>query len=214
MTRLNFDRIAKPYRWLEYLSLGRALEHCRFHFLPQTHACRHALVLGDGDGRFTAKLLETNRAVQVDVVDISQKMLMLLLRRSGASARRIRTYHDDALKFSYTSTGRHYDLVVTHFFLDCLTQDEVDRLITRIQPSLANDALWVISDFRIPGGLMRFPAQAYVGSLYLVFRWLTGLRVTRLPDYATALIGHGLRREAYNHSLAGLLTSEVWSWHD
>ena len=71
MTRLNFDRIARPYRWLEYLSLGRALERCRFHFLPRLRDCRRALVLGDGDGRFTAKLLDANPSVQVDAVDIS-----------------------------------------------------------------------------------------------------------------------------------------------
>ena len=210
MTRLNFDRIARPYRWLEYLSLGKMLERCRFHFLPRLRDCRRALVLGDGDGRFTAKLLRANPSVQVDAVDISRTMLTLLLSRSETSAARIRTYHADALTFPYESTDDPYDLVVTHFFLDGLTLNEVERLVKRVKPALAPDSLWIVSDFRIPSGPMHFVARVYVRSLYLAFRMLTALRTTRLPDHAAALIEHGFRREDYNHSLAGLLSSEVW----
>ena len=53
----NFDLIARPYRWLEYLTFGPALARCRNHFLPQLTDRRAALVLGDGDGRFLARLL-------------------------------------------------------------------------------------------------------------------------------------------------------------
>jgi hypothetical protein len=53
----NFDRIARPYRWLEYLTLGRSLERAREVFLPLLKDRRQALILGDGDGRFTARLL-------------------------------------------------------------------------------------------------------------------------------------------------------------
>ena len=45
---LNFDRLARPYRWLEYATFGRTLERCRFHFLPALTSARRALVLGDG----------------------------------------------------------------------------------------------------------------------------------------------------------------------
>ena len=210
MTRLNFDRIARPYRWLEYLSLGRALERCRFHFLPRVRDCRRALILGDGDGRFTAKLLEANPSVEVDAIDISQTMLALLRERSAAAASRTRTYNADALTFPYESAAKPYDLVVTHFFLDCLTQDELEHLVKRIQPALAPYAIWLVSDFHIPAGLMRLPARAYVRSLYLAFRVLTGLRTSQLPDHAASLIEHGFSREAYNLSLAGLLSSEMW----
>ena len=34
----NFDYIAAPYRRLEYLTLGRTLEHARFHYLPNRRA--------------------------------------------------------------------------------------------------------------------------------------------------------------------------------
>lgn len=210
MKQPNFDILARPYRWLEYLSLGRALERCRFHFLPQLHSCQHALVLGDGDGRFTAKLLAANPRVEVDAIDISQTMLTLLRQRSESAVDRLHTHHADARTFPYGSVGKSYDLVVTHFFLDCLTQPELDQLIGRIAPVLAPETLWLVSDFRIPQGTMRLPARAYVRSLYFAFRVLTYLETTRLPDYVTPMAEHGFACVASHYSLAGLLGTEVW----
>ncbi len=207
----DFNLIARPYRWLEYLTLGTALEHCRNHYLPQLHNRNHALILGDGDGRFLAQLLKRNQDLRADAVDISDTMLKLLSKRCEEAtpnvANRLRTRHANALTFSLEGP---YDLVVTHFFLDCLTQPDLNALITRIALTLTPGALWLISDFRIPPGPMRLPARLLVRSLYLAFRLLTGLRTTRLPDHATPLTQAGLTRISKQHRLAGLLTTELW----
>ena len=214
MKQPNFDRIARPYRWLEYLTVGKALERCRFHFLPQLLDCRRALILGDGDGRFTASLLAANPSLQADALDISPAMLALLRRHCEAAAPdaagRLRTHQANALAFPYAASTRPYDLVVAHFFLDCLTQPELDGLIARIAPALAPGALWLVSDFRIPPGPMRLPARAYIRSLYFAFRVLTGLRTTKLPDHAIPLRKSGFTRKAHHHLLAGLLTTQLW----
>jgi SAM-dependent methyltransferase len=209
----NFDRIARPYRWLEYLTLGRALERCRFHYLPSLLQQKRALILGDGDGRFLARLLAQNPQLEADAVDTSAAMLELLDRRCKAAspdtATRLQIRHANALTFS-PAQEKKYDLVVTHFFLDCLTQPDLEALITRIAPTLAPGAFWLISDFRIPSGSVRLPAKIVVRTLYLAFRILTGLRTTRLPDHANPLTQAGLIRIAYHYRLAGLLTAELW----
>jgi SAM-dependent methyltransferase len=211
VTQPNFNRIARPYRWLEYLTLGSALENCRNHYLPQLLDRRRALVLGDGDGRFLAQLLASNPDLYADAIDTSATMLQLLRQRCEAAtpnaATRLRTHHADAITVPLEDS---YDLVVTHFFLDCLTQPDLDTLITRVNPTITPGALWLISDFRIPNGLMRLPAKLLVRGLYLAFRLLTGLRTTHLPDYATPLTQAGLTRIAHQHHLAGLLTTELW----
>jgi ubiquinone/menaquinone biosynthesis C-methylase UbiE len=207
----NFDRIARLYRPLEYLTLGRALECCRLHLLPQLRSRTHALVLGDGDGRFLSQLLHQNPTLQADAIDTSAAMLHLLRTRCRAAHSRLRTHQIDALAFAATQPATAYDLVVTHFFLDCLTQPEVDLLATRIAPLLAPDGLWLVSDFRIPTGPLTLPALIFVRCLYLVFRMLTGLRVTALPDHASALSRAGLALIAQHHSFSGILTTELWS---
>ena len=102
------------------------------------------------------------------------------------------------------------DLIVAHFFFDCFHQSELDMLIARLATAALPDALWLISDFRLPRGLLHWPAGIYVRSLYLAFRLLTGLRVTRLPNHAVPLRATGLAPVAIRHSLFGLLTTELW----
>jgi SAM-dependent methyltransferase len=203
----DFNLIARPYRWLEYLTLGRALERCRLYFLPLLLDQKRALVLGDGDGRFLSALLSANPHIHASAVDTSATMLQLLSKRCKDDATRLETHHTSALTFAPTGP---YDLVVTHFFLDCLTQSELETLINRIAPTLTPSALWLVSDFRIPPGPMRLPARMVVRSLYLAFRIITGLRTVRLPDYATPLAKMGLTRVAHHYSLGGLLTTELW----
>jgi SAM-dependent methyltransferase len=208
----NFDLIARPYRWLEYVTLGSALEHCRLHYLPSLLKRDRALVLGDGDGRFLAQLLAENPHLRADAIDTSAAMLRLLRQRCEALATnastRLNTHQASALTCPLDGP---YDLIVTHFFLDCLTQPELETFLQNLTPHLAPKALWLISDFRIPSqGPFRLVARAVVRSLYLAFRILTNLRVTTLPDHATPLIQSGFTRIAQHHRLAGLLTTELW----
>jgi len=202
----NFDGMARAYRWLEYLTLGPLLQRTRVHFLPLLRDCRSAIVLGDGDGRFLAALLRQNTTLHADAVDSSASMLALLSRRTDPA--RVTTHHVDALDFRPKET---VDLIATHFFLDCLTQDEVDTLTQRLVTSLKPGGLWVVSDFRIPAGLMHLPARLCVGVLYRIFGLLTGLQVRHLPDINGALSKAGLTRIGLHHWLFGLLTSELWS---
>ena len=207
MTQPNFDPIARPYRWLEYLTLGPILQRCRTHHLSLLLDRKQTLVLGDGDGRFLAALLSVNPKLQADAVDTSATMLQLLRQRCQPHTARLHTHHQSALTFAPTKT---YDLIITHFFLDCLTQTELEALVAHLTPHLAPDALWLVSDFRIPTGPMRLPARILVRSLYLVFRVLTGLRTTHLPNHEAPLTRAGLTRTARHHSLFGLLTTEIW----
>src|SRR5579863_4397150 len=169
----NFDRLVQVYRWMELVSFGPALWRCRCHFLGEIHACRRALVLGDGDGRFTARLLEVNRAVQIDAVDASPAMLRALLDRAGLERERVRTHCADVRLWEPGGLG--YDLVVSHFFLDCLTTDEVAALAQRLRASLAPQAQWLISEFAVPENRFgRLVATPLVRGLYGAFRVLAG----------------------------------------
>jgi ubiquinone/menaquinone biosynthesis C-methylase UbiE len=209
----NFDHIARPYRWLEYLTLGRALERCRNRYLPRLLDRRQALILGDGDGRFTSNLLDINQKIRVVAVDTSAVMLELLRRRSAPAIQndpaRLRAVQQNALDYLPDSSP---DLIVTHFFLDCLDQPDLNLLVSNLSRHVSTGALWLISDFQIPTGNMRIPARLYVRTLYLAFRLLTGLRVTHLPDHAKPLAGAGFIRTARQTSLFGILATEIWTY--
>lgn len=216
MTPPNFDRIASSYRWLEYLTLGRSLERCRLHFLPKLLDRTRALVLGDGDGRFLAALLSQNTALKAEAVDTSAAMLSLLSSRcqrtAPAAESRLTIHRSEALRHLAGATQKTYDLVITHFFLDCLTQGEVETLVKRVSQRLTPGAVWLISDFRVPPGVMSYPAILLVRSLYFAFRILTGLRTTRLPQHAEILTPT-FTQTASSQFLFGLLTTELWTFN-
>jgi len=206
----DFDWMARPYRWLEYLTFGPFLWRCRVRWLPQLGGCRSALVLGDGDGRFTAALLRSNPQIRVHAADLSPRMLVSLKQAAKENIGRVTTEIAD-LRVSRPDEGASYDLIVSHFFLDCLTTGEVADLALRLAPWVAPNALWVVSDFAIPATLFgKLVARPLVAGLYLAFRWLTGLRQRSLPDHAPALAAAGWRLQDEDRQLGGLLFSQIW----
>ena len=206
----NFDRLAKVYRWMELFTFGPCLSHCREAFLPELASVRRALILGDGDGRFGAELLRANPYVEICAVDASPAMLAVLLRRAGADASRVCVCCADAR--GWQPEMPPYDLVVTHFFLDCLTSEECFALAARVRGAVSPRAVWIVSEFAIPESRFgRWVARPLVWLLYRAFGLLTGLKMRRLPDYHFALREAGFtlaRRRAW---LCGLLASEMWA---
>ena len=206
-----FNRIARLYRTAEYLSFGLILERCRFHYIPAVAHCHRALVFGDGDGRFLARLLAVTPNLHADAVDASPVMLRLLSTRiARLDARsRLTIACADARTFQPLTS---YDLVCTHFFLDCLTPSEADRLIARLRPHLIPGAQWLVSEFQIPSGNRYYArlGQGIISVLYAAFRLLTGLTVRQIPPWSALLARHGFRRSSSRSWLGGLLVSEVW----
>jgi hypothetical protein len=105
-----------------------------------------------------------------------------------------------------------YDLIATHFFLDCLTTQEVQSLAEKLRGSVSPSAAWVVSEFAVPPGWFgRLVASPLIFALYRAFGWLTGLAVRSLPDHAAALGQAGFTLQERRAWLAGLLVSERWS---
>ena len=206
----NFDRVARIYRWVEYLALGPLLKRTREKFLPQLTGARRALLLGDGDGRFAAALLRCAPEVHLHAVDSSAAMLRLLHRRCARDGNDTRATVEQGSVLGMGARSS-YDLVTTHFLLDCLTQNEVEALTTQLATQVSPGCLWVVSEFGMPRGrLSGLVAAWYIRLLYLGFRVLTGLRVQQLPDPQSALEAAGFHRLSRVERLGGLLYAELW----
>jgi hypothetical protein len=260
----NFDSVARIYRWAEYLTLGPLLQRTRTHFLPRLLHCRQALVLGDGDGRFLARLFQQNPNLQAVAVDTSSTMLQLLAQRCP-TAQTVRadamtfieafasphlnnneasphftppeaspqfTHPEASPRFTHPEASPQFrypeasasgfispgenggalapDLIVTHFFLDCLDQPEVDRLALRLA-TVRPGTLWILSDFGPPSPTLLKPLAAlYIRALYLAFRILAGLRTHHLPNPQSSLACAGFTRIARHERLFGLIYTELW----
>lgn len=208
---MNCDSIAGAYRWLEYLAFGRSLERCRCHYLGAVGRRRHALLLGDGDGRFLSSYLRSNPDGRVDSIDLSPAMLALSRHRAKAvrgAAGRVNFICGDARS---AALGMDYDLIVTQFFLDCLREHEIDAMAKLVRQHTRPQACWLVSEFRIPDGNLARPlGYALIRAMYQFFGLVTGLETRSLPDHRRILVRQGFRLRHQYLCLRGLLVSELW----
>ena len=208
----HFGRLARLYRAMEYLSFGPFLERCRNRRLPEMLAARTALVYGDGDGRFLARLAAAAPEMMIDAVDASNTMLRHAARRlerlRAGPAARVTLRCADALAYQ---PQQIYDLIVSHFFLDCFTDAEIALLLQHVRAAARPGTLWIVSDFAAPkGSISGRVGRLVVRALYLAFRLLTGLRTQHLPNYASAMSATGWQLEDQHPTLRGLLVSQRW----
>ncbi|MFL6429114.1 MAG: class I SAM-dependent methyltransferase [Acidobacteriaceae bacterium] len=207
----RFGRLARAYRWMEYLSFGSYLQQCRRLCLQEMSGCRRALVYGDGDGRFLAELVRRVPQIQVAAVDASGEMLARAATRLPSNSH-VRLLQADALAHEVAALPEaQFDLIVSHFFLDCFNEEELTTLLARVNAAAKEGAIWVVSDFAIPPkSIARQAGRLIVSGLYLAFGLLTGLRTRRLPDHARVMHEAGWRLEDRRTLLLGLLVSERW----
>ncbi|MBS1814039.1 MAG: class I SAM-dependent methyltransferase [Acidobacteria bacterium] len=206
----GFDRVARIYRWAEYVTFGPFLSRARSAHLSDLATAQHALILGDGDGRFTRLALRTYPQLHVTAIDISPQMLSLLQQRCAPCADRLHIIHADVTIFDLSKIFHPRqsapDAVVTHFFLDCLTTTQIQTLITQLPTPMR----WIVSDFHIPSGILRPISQALVRSLYAAFRILTGLQTQELPDWRQSFRSSGWHLQKQSSVLRSLLIAETW----
>jgi hypothetical protein len=137
-------------------------------------------------------------------------MLGVLFRRASPHNNRICAHQADVR--TWQPGGPPYDLVVTHFLLDCLTSEEVQSLATTLRNAVSPGSHWIVSEFAIPSDWFgRLVARPVVLALYRGFGWLTGLQISELPNHPFALREASFTLETRRRWLHGLLISELWS---
>lgn len=210
MKSSRYDHLARPYRALEFLAFGRALERARFRYLDRLHDRQRILLLGDGDGRALARICQLAPQAQIESVDSSAGMLARAAQRLCPADRERVTFREaDAFIADYPPNT--YDAVTTLFFLDLFSPDQVQTLVGRLRPALTDDAIWLFADFSQPsGGWARAWAQAWLVLLFVFFRWQTGLVTRELPPSESLLQAAGLDCEAETSWQGGFLRSAVY----
>lgn len=212
---MNFDRVARIYRFLEYALFGASLWHCRVFFLPELQDVRSALLLGDGDGRFTIAIGKASPGIELYSVEGSGGMLRLARERIENDRdipRPIKINFIQAdLRQQLPISTAELDLIVTHFCLDCLSQMETATLAANLGQDCKPGTRWLVSEFAVPPSQpFRTIGKLLVRGLYLGTFVLTGLPVSKLPDYQHSLKAAGFSLLQSQNSLCGLLRSELW----
>ncbi len=200
---MSFDLVAPFYRLIETLVFGNRLQAARCAFVRQTRPARRALVVGDGDGRFLAELLRAQPALEVDYLDASARMLELARARVGNA--RAHFLHADIRTAELPAA--HYDLIVTHFFLDCFAEKSLREVVEKLSAAATVDATWLIADFCRTS---RWFGRFLLAAMHLFFRAVAGIEARRLVDYEPLLRTAGFRLTNEAVSGHGLIRSQCW----
>lgn len=209
---MSFDRLAPHYRRLERLLAGDRLQRCRLAHLEAIRDARQILLLGEGPGRFLAELRRRAPAARVTCLDSSPRMLACAagqLPPTGPDSGAVTFLQADAL--SWSPPEQTFDLVVTHFFLDCFRESQLADLVPRLARGLGPGGRWLVSEFRLPSGaLRRLQARVQLWLAYRFFRMVARLPANALPDPDSLLIAAGFRLTAHCEFDHGFLRSDLW----
>ena len=208
----DFDRIAACYAFLEAVCFSGKLQRCRLAFLREIPAAGRVLVAGEGPGRFLSALVRQDKDFAITCVDASAAMLETCrrrLQREGLSIHKVEFVQADLR--SWQPIGRSYDVIATHFCLDCLGGEDLDRSVRNLARLAHASTLWLVSDFQIPeGGPARWRARAIHWMMYRFFWLVSGLSISVLesPDPLLARQGFVLqKRRVFDW---GLLYGALW----
>jgi SAM-dependent methyltransferase len=211
---VSFDALAPWYRTLEWIAFGDDLQRCRVACLGEIAAPRRVLVVGEGNGRFLCELLRLHPVVEIDCLDASLRMLQLARRRVERElpelAQGVRFLHQDIT--SWNAPERRYDLLVTHFVLDCFPEPGLTSIAKKLASAATDDASWLLADFCVPpNGMAKARARAWLAAMYWFFRVTAGIPASELIDSTPFLRAEGFglaRRHLFRN---GMLKSERWT---
>lgn len=205
---MSFDTLAPHYRWMERVLAGEKLQRCRSEFLPIISKPKRALLVGEGAGRFLTALLSRFPQTNIVCLDASEKMLSES-KRSIASATEVEFIHADI--FDWQIPEQKFDLIVTNFFLDCFTADQLQIIVAKLANAATPDATWLLADFcEPPLGWKKWRARWILASMYLFFRFATKLPAATLtpPDPFLSAAGFRLTDRVFHDW--GLLHADRW----
>ncbi|MDB6124222.1 MAG: hypothetical protein JWQ71_3215 [Pedosphaera sp.] len=209
---MSFDLLAPHYRWMEWVLAGSKLQRCRTEFIHAIPAPRQVLMLGEGNGRCLIELLRAYPLARFTCVDASRRMLDCARKRiekHGLSVEKVEFIHADILKWS--PAPQQFDLIVSHFFLDCFEREQIEEIVSRLALGATAEARWLLADFCEPAaGLAKWRARLVLKLMYFFFRQVTRLPASRLTPPDPMLLRNGFTLRERRLADWGLLHSDLW----
>ena len=208
----NFDWLAPHYRWMEFVLAGGKLQRCRTAFLASLPKPQRVLLLGEGNGRFLGAFSRAFPEARVTCVDASPRMLrQARAHRESAGGTSEKVEYVTADVGDWKFPAAEFDLIVTHFFLDCFRPDQLDGLIPKIAASGKAGAHWLVADFcRARQGWRRWRSQLILSMMYWFFETCSGLPARELTEPDTRMQAQGWHLQQRRYAEWDLLHTDLW----
>ena len=207
----GFDRIAMTYHLLERMAFGSFLQRARTAHLKEIAGAKNILLVGEGNGLFLKSLLAANSRCRVTCLDASQSMLELSRGRIFKRDRHRVDFRQTDLTSESMATNK-YEVVVTHFFLDCFNRETLNGLLPKLEGILQPRGKWLWADFVEPinGGVAASFQRTALRFLYLFFQATCRIEARTVHNPSDILRKLGLKKTMQCIYLNGWITSLVY----
>jgi len=186
----DFSILSPIYDFLGSLMFQGSLHSSQTFFLDKLQEAKHVLILGGGTGRFLVDLLKRVKVEKVSYVDISPGMIKQAKRKVQ------RLGIDDQVEFICGGLelipDDKFDLICTHYFLDCFSDDELIGVYELLKEKLSENGVWHFTDFYLDQESSSF-RKAQVRFLYFFFRMSCGLKVDKLANFKSLFEESGFK---------------------
>ena len=208
----GFNKIAPFYDVVSMICSFNRIHKSQMWLLSKKMKFSKALIIGGGDGKFLLEAMKQGLSEQYYYIDISDAMIKL-------AQGKIEKHLPLSLNSVVFICGSHqdipqnqtFDLVVTPYFLDCFSDDELSLVMTKLHAQLTMGGTWFFTDFNIPENMFRsFIFKNIIQLLYGIFNLLCGLGVNSLPDFKKEFCKYEFTLLDEKYFLGGLLVSRIY----
>jgi len=180
----GFDLLAPVYDALARAIIGKGIVQSQKYFLNKVPAEGNVLILGGGTGWLLPLLTKGRPHLQIDYIELSEKML-----------RKART-HEGKIQFIQGTQqdipAKKYDLIITNFYLDLFPDSKLEDIVLKIKASMADRAQWIATDFVNTKPSYRI----MLWMMYRFFRLVAGIEAKQLPAWTAILDKAGAQVES------------------
>jgi tRNA (cmo5U34)-methyltransferase len=199
----GFDRLAPIYDSLAGLVIGDGIRTSQLYFLNHLTQKQNLLILGGGTGWILPFIFEINPMLHIDYIELSPKML---------DKAKMNAQENQKIKFIEGTEcsipiGK-YDCVITNFYLDLFSDEDLCTVIDQIKESLQPDTSWLVTDFISEKRWQR----VMLWVMYRFFSITTGLKTSSLPEWKSSLERAGGKLVETKKSSRGFIESTVFQF--
>lgn len=177
----KFNWIAPYYDRIANFIFGKSILETQRCHLERIPVNANILVLGGGTGKWVLELIKTNKTCKIWFVDASSRMLDRA-KVNLKSIKQISFIHGS----QHEIPNLHFDLIVTHFFLDMFTNQQLHNLIGQLVKSPSSPSLWIVADFE----KSKYWHSLLLKLMFLFFRLSGTIENNELPDWNGVLKSH------------------------
>lgn len=196
----GYNRIARYYDDLAGLVFGKGIfdsQYYYFKFIPQGSK---VLILGGGTGWVLVELLKVSPTSEIWYIDSSIQMIQLASNKVG-DTHQVHFINGTEVEIP---AQINFDVVVTNFFLDGFSENELPHLMSTIERNLNSNSIWLAADFIHSNKLQH---KFILWIMHLFFRHVANHPNQYLMDWEGALCNGSWRVERNQLFCSGQIKS-------